>query len=122
MRYAGPPNPLHISTANFVARQNLFQVVEVNSKDFQAWCLFFRFNPDSAVEREVMSKEQTLRSEDNAFLPLRRRQLSVRCITALSRWRRRAKRQKNFETEHSSIFASPGLPLAHFLTAESGFK
>jgi hypothetical protein len=30
------------------------------------------------VEREVMSKEQTLRSEDNAFLPLRRRQLSVR--------------------------------------------
>ena len=26
-----------------------------------------RFNPDSAVEREVMSKEQTFRSEDNAF-------------------------------------------------------
>ena len=26
------------------------------------------FNPDSAVEREVMSKEQTLCSEDNAFL------------------------------------------------------
>jgi hypothetical protein len=25
------------------------------------------FNPDSAVEREVMSKEQTFRSEDNAF-------------------------------------------------------
>jgi hypothetical protein len=24
-------------------------------------------NPDSAVEREVMSKEQTFRSEDNAF-------------------------------------------------------
>jgi hypothetical protein len=25
-------------------------------------------NPDSAVERKVMSKEQTFRSEDNAFL------------------------------------------------------
>jgi hypothetical protein len=25
------------------------------------------FSPDSAVEREVMSKEQTFRSEDNAF-------------------------------------------------------
>jgi hypothetical protein len=25
------------------------------------------FNPDSAVEREVMSKEQTFRSKDNAF-------------------------------------------------------
>jgi hypothetical protein len=25
------------------------------------------FNPDSAVEREVMSKEQTFRSEDNAI-------------------------------------------------------
>jgi hypothetical protein len=26
-----------------------------------------RLNPDSAVEREVMSKEQTFRSKDNAF-------------------------------------------------------
>jgi hypothetical protein len=25
------------------------------------------FNPDSAVERELMSKEQNFRSEDNAF-------------------------------------------------------
>ena len=25
------------------------------------------FNPDSAVERQLMSKEQTFRSEDNAF-------------------------------------------------------
>jgi hypothetical protein len=40
------------------------------------------FDPDSAVEREVMSKEQTFRSEDNGFLPLMRsRQLSMRCVT-----------------------------------------
>jgi hypothetical protein len=38
-------------------------------------------NPDSAVEREVMSKEQTFRSKDNALLPLRRRRLSARCVT-----------------------------------------
>jgi hypothetical protein len=28
---------------------------------------FRRINPDSAVERECMSKEQTFRSKDNAF-------------------------------------------------------
>jgi hypothetical protein len=37
--------------------------------------------PDFVIEREVMSKEQTFRSEDNAFLPLTRRQLSVHCVT-----------------------------------------
>ncbi len=31
-----------------------------------------------------MSKEQTFRSEDNTFLPLIKRQLSVRCVTTLS--------------------------------------
>jgi hypothetical protein len=31
------------------------------------WSLFAPFNPDSAVERELMSKEQTFRSEDNAL-------------------------------------------------------
>jgi hypothetical protein len=31
-------------------------------------------------------------------------------------------RQKDFETKHSSVLAPPGLPLAHFLTAESGFN
>ena len=51
-------------------------------------------NADLAVERKIMSKDQTFRSEDNAFLPLRRRQLSVWCVTTLSKWRRRAKRQK----------------------------
>lgn len=29
-------------------------------------------NPDSAVEREAMSEEQTFRNEDHAFLPLRK--------------------------------------------------
>jgi hypothetical protein len=37
--------------------------------------------PDFAVERKATSKEQTFRSEDNAFLPLRRRQLSIRWVT-----------------------------------------
>jgi hypothetical protein len=41
-------------------------------------------SPDFAVEREVISNVQTLRSEDNAFLPLRRRQLTMRCIAALT--------------------------------------
>ena len=34
----------------------------------------------------------------------------------------RAEAKKDFETEHSGVFATPGLPLAHFLTAESGFN
>ena len=69
-----------------------------------------------------MSEEQTFRSKDNGFVPLRRRQLSVRCVTTLSKWRRRAKRQKDFETEHSNVFAAPDLPVAYFSTAESGFN
>jgi hypothetical protein len=40
-----------------------------------------RFNPDSAVEREVMSDERSCRSEDDALLPLGRRQLYVHCVT-----------------------------------------
>jgi hypothetical protein len=49
----------------------------------------FTLNPDSALEREVMSKERTVRlssrrslpqRKENAFLPLRRRRLSVRCV------------------------------------------
>jgi hypothetical protein len=48
-----------------------------------------RWMPDSAVEREVeqganRSAELTAKAfhiEDNAFLPLRRPQLSVRCLT-----------------------------------------
>jgi hypothetical protein len=34
----------------------------------------------------------------------------------------RAGAKKDFETKQSSVFATPGSPLAHFLTAESGFK
>ena len=34
-------------------------------------------NPNSAVEGEVVTEAQTFRSENNVFLPLRRRQLSV---------------------------------------------
>jgi hypothetical protein len=46
----------------------------------------------------------------------------VPCVT------RRANRggepsvKKDSETEHSGVFASPGLPLAQFLTAESGLN
>jgi hypothetical protein len=32
----------------------------------------------------------------------------------------RAGAKKDFETKQSSVFATPGSPLAHFLTAESG--
>jgi hypothetical protein len=62
-------------------------------------------NPDSAVEREVMSKEQTFRSEDNASC----KQMELR-----------ASPKKDFETKQSSVFATPGLPLAHFLAANPG--
>jgi hypothetical protein len=34
----------------------------------------------------------------------------------------RAGAKKDFETKQSSVFATPDLPLAHFLTAESGLK
>jgi hypothetical protein len=34
----------------------------------------------------------------------------------------RAGAKKDFETKQSSVFAVPGLPLAHFLTAESGIN
>jgi hypothetical protein len=34
----------------------------------------------------------------------------------------RAGAKEDFETKQSSVFAAPGLPLAHFLTAESGFN
>jgi hypothetical protein len=30
--------------------------------------------------------------------------------------------KKDFETKQSSVFAAPGLPLAHFSTAESGIN
>jgi hypothetical protein len=40
----------------------------------------------------------------------------------VSEWKRRAGAKKDFETEHSSVFAAPGSPLAHFLTAESGLN
>jgi hypothetical protein len=30
--------------------------------------------------------------------------------------------EKDFETQHSGVFASPGLPPRPFSTAESGFK
>jgi hypothetical protein len=54
-------------------------------------------NPDSAVEREVMSEEQTFHNEDKPFLPLRKRQLSVRCVTRLSTWRRPLLQKKQNE-------------------------
>jgi hypothetical protein len=34
----------------------------------------------------------------------------------------RAGAKKDFETKQSSVFAAPGLPLAHFLTAEFGMN
>jgi hypothetical protein len=64
-----------------------------------------------------VSKEQPCRNEDNAFLPLRRRQLSVRCVTRKAK-KRRAKRQKDFATEPSGVLAAPGSLLAHFLAAK----
>jgi|RhiMetdeSRZDD1v2_1073273.scaffolds.fasta_scaffold21042_3 hypothetical protein len=45
---------------------------------------------------------------------------AVQCVTRSSKWKRRAGAKKDFETEHSGVFAPPGLPLAHVLTAESG--
>jgi hypothetical protein len=76
------------------------------------------FNPDSAVEREGMSKEQTFRSENNA--PLRRRQLSVRFRNVVTQMELRASAKKDFETKQSSVFATPGLLLAHFQLRNPG--
>jgi hypothetical protein len=46
----------------------------------------------------------------------------VRCVTTLSEWKRRAGAKKDFESEHSCVFAAPGSLLAHFLTGESGMN
>ena len=51
---------------------------------------------------------------------LRSRQLSVQCVTTLSTGGGEPSVKKDFETEHSGVFAAPGLPLAHFSTAEFG--
>jgi hypothetical protein len=56
------------------------------------------------------------------ILPLRGRQLSLRCVTPSSEWKRRAAAKKDFETDHSGVFAAPGSLLAHFSTAESGLN
>jgi hypothetical protein len=68
-------------------------------------------NPDSAVEREVMSKEQTFRSEDMPFgIANGKSQIPKYVIWNL--------RSEISECQRGQ--ATPGLPLAHFLTAESG--
>jgi hypothetical protein len=38
----------------------------------------------------------------------------VRCVTPSSEWKRRAVAKKDFETDHSGVFAAPGLLLADF--------
>jgi hypothetical protein len=69
--------------------------------------------PNSAVESEVVSEEQTFRSEDNAFLPLSSGQLSLLFITTLTK-EATCQAPKNFEAARLGVFATPGLPLAHF--------
>jgi hypothetical protein len=46
----------------------------------------------------------------------------VGCVMTLSEWKQRAGAKKDFETEHSGVFAAPGSPLAHFFTAEPGLR
>ena len=74
------------------------------------------------MDGEVISEEQTFRNEDNAFLPLRSRQLSVRCVTTLSTGGGEPSVKIDFETEYSGVFAAPDLPLANFSTAEFGLN
>jgi hypothetical protein len=44
-----------------------------------------RLIPNSAVESDVMSEEQTFRSQDNGFPPLSMVPFSLLCLTRLSR-------------------------------------
>jgi hypothetical protein len=67
-----------------------------------------------------MSKEQTFRSEDNVLLPLRMRRLSVPSITALSKMKRRAKRQK--KTLKLSTPVSSLLQICPSLTCSCGIR
>ena len=70
-----------------------------------------------------MSKGQTFRSEDNAFLPLRRRHLSVRCVTTLSKIEAASQASKKTLKLNASVsLLLQVLPLAQFLTAQSGFR
>jgi hypothetical protein len=41
---------------------------------------------------------------------------------AVKQMKLRAGAKKDFENKQSSVFAAPGLPLAHFSTAESGLN
>jgi hypothetical protein len=79
-----------------------------------------RFNLDSAGEREVTSKEQTFRSDERSASE------KAPAVSALrndgKQMELRAGAKKDFETKQSSVFAAPGLLLAHFLTAECEFK
>src|SRR5919112_1123342 len=79
-------------------------------------------NPDSAVEGEVIERGANLPPRRQYVLPLRRRQLSVPGVTHRANRGGEPSVKKDFETEHSGVFASPGLPLDQFLTAESGLN
>ena len=73
-------------------------------------------NPGSAVKVAVTSEEQTCRSDDNAFLPLRRRQLSAQRVTTPAYSGSAPSVRKNFGT----VFAAPAPPLAQSLLGSPG--
>ena len=45
----------------------------------------------------------------------------MRCVTTVSKWSYEPESKKTLKLT-VNVFAAPGLPPAHFLTAESGFK
>jgi hypothetical protein len=65
------------------------------------------FNPDSAAKTMRSASERTA---------------AASAVSKNAKQMAASQRQKDFETEHSGVFATPGLLLAHCSTAESEFK
>jgi hypothetical protein len=80
------------------------------------------FKPGFRSCAESHEQGANLPQRRQCILPLRRRQLSVRSVPTLKQMEQRAGAKKDFENKHSTVFATPGLPLAHFSTAESGLN
>jgi hypothetical protein len=73
------------------------------------------------VESEVVSEEQTFRSEDNAFLPLSSGQLSVLFITTLTN-EATGQAPKKILKLHAWVSSRRQICPSLILTAESGIS
>jgi hypothetical protein len=86
------------------------------------WANFESFNPDSAVEMGSHAQGANLPQRRQCILPLSGAAAVSALRNDVKRMEAASRRDKDFETDHSGVFAAPGSPLAHFLTANPGLK